>query len=207
MPVVRYAILAAAFAAAPAAHAIEEPGHTVLEKSGRFELRAYDPMIVATVEIDSSRRNAANEGFRPLADYIFGSNREKAKIEMTTPVVQARSVKIDMTAPVVQAPSGEGRWSISFVMPRQWTMDTLPEPVNPDVRITEQPGQLMATVRFSGSASPATQTEKQAELEAWIAARGWRVTGEAQTAFYDPPWTLPPFRRNEILIPVAPAAN
>jgi hypothetical protein len=197
----------AAVLLAPTANATEQPEYTVLEKDGRLELRVYDALIVASVEVEADRGKAANNGFGPLADYIFGANRDRAGIDMTTPVIQsparASSQKIDMTAPVLQSETSSGKWMVSFVMPRKWTMSTLPEPENPKIMLQERPPETLAAIRFSGVGGPKTQLAQQAELEAWIATRGWTVSGPPRVAFYNPPWTPPPLRRNEILIPVS----
>ena len=135
------------------ASATEEPPHTVIVENGKFELRQYGDMIVAEVEITGDMRRAGNSGFRPLAGYIFGDNMARKSIEMTAPVTRQKSQKIDMTAPVTRVASGNDVWTVAFVMPSEWTMETLPVPNNPDVTLRVEPGQLMATVRFSGRAS------------------------------------------------------
>ncbi len=187
-----------------AAQAVEEPDHEVLVKDGRFEVRAYGPMITAAVEVEADQGDAPGAGFRPLADYIFGDNTTEADIDMTAPVTQtATSAKIEMTAPVTQTQSGDpDRWTIAFVMPEEWTLDTLPRPLDPEVSITEQPTRRVAVIRFNGRARPASQARREAELLEWIAARGYEIAGQATYAYYDPPWTLGPFRRNEVMIPI-----
>ncbi|MEL7480508.1 MAG: heme-binding protein, partial [Pseudomonadota bacterium] len=137
-------------------------------------------------------------------NYIFGGNQAKNKIEMTAPVTQAAaSQKIDMTAPVTQAPGATGnQWTIAFVMPDEWTMETLPTPNDPSVVLREVPGRLVATVRFNGRARPDAQAAKTEDLEAWIAANGYEATGPAEVAFYNAPYVPGPLRRNEIMIPV-----
>lgn len=196
------AILATIFAATMTASATEEPAHEVLVKDGKYEIRAYEPTIVAEVEITGDMRRAGNSGFRPLADFIFGNNTARSKIEMTAPVTRVRSEKIAMTAPVTRTVGDDDAWTVAFVMPSEWTMDTLPVPNNPDVTIREVPGETMATVQFSGVGRERMFAQKQAALEAWITEQGYEVIGAPRFAGYDAPYVPGPFRRNEVMIPV-----
>lgn len=183
--------------------AVEEPPHTVVAKDGQFELRDYAPLVVAEVTVEGRRWEAANRGFRPLADYIFGANVPKEKIAMTAPVAQRRTGEtIAMTAPVAQSEAGEGRWVVRFVMPAGQTLESLPEPANAAVRLVSEPARRFAAVRFSGLAGDETIARKEATLRDWIAARGLTPAGPPSYAYYDPPWTLPWLRRNEVMIPV-----
>lgn len=187
------------------AMATEEPPYQSLEKSGDFELRRYAPMIVAETFVEGSLDQASSAGFRLIADYIFGNNRGRAgavgeKIAMTAPVtLEPGSQKIDMTAPVTME-SSAGRWRMHFVMPSGYTMTTLPIPNNPRVRLRELPEQQTAAIVFSGFAGEDQVKEKTAALLAWMAARGLKPVSAPQLARYNPPWTLPFLRRNEILV-------
>jgi hypothetical protein len=142
------------------------------------------------------------EGFMPLADYIFAKDRRGDKIAMTAPVTQAPREKIAMTAPVSQQSSGNG-WTISFTMPAGYTMDSLPPPADPAVRLAEYPARRMAVVKFSGLAGDARMEAKRRELLERVASAGLSPTGEPTFAFYDPPWTLPFLRRNEVMVEIA----
>lgn len=195
--------LAALLLTGAPAMAIEEPSFAVEARAGAFEIRDYAPMIVAEVTTSGGREAAINDGFQLLAEYIFGGNTPKAKIAMTAPVTQsaARGEKIAMTAPVTQ--SGDGAsWIVRFVMPKSYALDALPQPNNPAVRLLREPGARMAVVRFSGGGGTRALDAKTAELEAFIAARGEIAIGPATYAFYDPPWTPPFLRRNEVMIPL-----
>lgn len=121
---------------------------------------------------------------------------------MTAPVSQEQSSeKISMTAPVGQEKRDE-EWSITFLMPSAYTMDTLPEPLDRRVKLRQKEGQLIAAFRYSGNWSEKRFEKKRALLQKHIARRGLRPAGETLFARYNPPF-LPPFlRRNEILIPV-----
>jgi effector-binding domain-containing protein len=181
---------------------IEKASYSVLEKDGRFEIRLFEPCIVAETVVESDFAEAGNVAFRRLYDYISGENRKRESIAMTAPVSQeARSEKIAMTAPVSQERSGD-KWVVSFLMPDKYTMQTLPEPVDPAVTLREVPARKMAAVRYSGTWSKKRYEEQRARLEEFIEDQGLEIVGEAVFARYDPPFQLPFLRRNEVLIPV-----
>jgi hypothetical protein len=182
--------------------ATEEPRYEVLEREGDREIRRYEPFIVAETLVDADFERAGNEGFRRLADYIFGNNRSRQKLAMTAPVSQARSEKIAMTAPVNMHRQGD-LYRITFMMPTGYTLATLPEPVNPDVRLRQVPAELVAALRYSGRWSRQRYEDHKARLESWVAKRGWRPAGEAILARYDPPFKPWFLRRNEVLIPLS----
>jgi hypothetical protein len=188
------------------AMATEEPNYSVLEKSGDFELRAYAPMVIAETVVEGSLNEASRVGFKRIADYIFGNNTAqtgaKEKISMTAPVTMApTSEKISMTAPVtMQAQAGQ--WRMHFVMPSQYTLSTLPKPNNPAVILREIPTSHLAVLRFSGLAGEERTAEKTAELMQWVKQQQWIPQGAPQLARYNPPWTLPFLRRNEVMLTV-----
>ena len=182
--------------------AIEEVPYTVIEKNKAFELRQYSPHIVAETTVEGAFDQVGSEGFRRLADYINGENRSKQSIAMTAPVSQeAQSKKIAMTAPVGQEKSGD-RWRITFVMPAKYALDTLPEPIDSRIELKQEPGRLMAAVRYSGTWSRKGYEENKERLLAWIQERGFKQTAEPVWARYNPPFMPWFLRRNEILIPV-----
>jgi hypothetical protein len=197
--------LAASLPFGPARAATEQPAYTVVERSGGVELRQYSPRLVAETTVRGDEVSARNQGFRVIADYIFGANQGRASIAMTSPVAQAavRPEAIAMTAPVAQSAGKNGEWRVQFFMPARYTRDTLPKPNSSRVVITELPAQRYAVLRFSGLAGRAAVATRTEELKTRVAALGWTVTGAPVTWFYDPPWTLPPMRRNEIALPVA----
>ncbi|MEO0449207.1 MAG: heme-binding protein [Pseudomonadota bacterium] len=203
----RFALLAAALVLAlpMTANATEEPAHETLVKDGKYEIRQYEPTIVAEVEITGDMRRAGNSGFRPLADYIFGNNTARSEIAMTAPVTRVKSEKIAMTAPVTRTMEDD-RWTVAFVMPSEWSMATLPVPNNPDVSLREVPGELMATVKFAGAGRERVFAQKEEALLTWLSEQGYEAIGAARYAGYDAPWVPGPFRRNEVMIPVAPKA-
>ena len=184
------------------AMAIEEPEYETLEQAGDFELRQYEPHIVAETMVDGAFSDVGSEGFRRLADYIFGNNRKKASIAMTAPVSQAPgSEKIAMTAPVNQAMLDD-KWRVTFTMPAKYTMETLPEPLDPRVVLRQEPGRLTAAVRYSGTWSQERYEMNEKRLRSLIMERGLEPVGDPIFARYNPPFTLWFLRRNEVLIPV-----
>jgi hypothetical protein len=180
---------------------VEEPSYVQVDKSGSIEVRDYPPLIVAEATVKGARTIAINNGFRIIADYIFGNNISSEKVAMTAPVTQAPSEKVAMTAPVTQQ-GGGGSWTVRFIMPAQYTMETLPKPKNEAVILKQIDGQRMAVIRFSGVADEPLLAQKTQELQDWIAQRKLTALSDPTYAFYNPPWTLGPFRRNEVMIVV-----
>ena len=181
-----------------------------------FELRHYAPTLIAQTLVDGDMDTASSQGFRLIANYIFGNNiavgsDQAAKIAMTTPVtVEPQSSKIAMTAPVTIEPqsgdtrmSGAKQWRIHFVMPSQYTLANIPKPNNSAVTLHELPRKYMAVYRYSGFNTQARVQEKTEETLAWAKQQSFKVVGTPQLSRYDPPWTLPMFRRNEIMVEVA----
>ncbi|WP_251367618.1 heme-binding protein [Polynucleobacter sp. AP-Titi-500A-B4] len=188
-----------------AAVAIEEPKYSVIEKTPPFELRSYAPMILAEVQVDGDLDEASSQGFRLIAAYIFGQNQVSEKIAMTVPVAveeqSSKSTKIAMTAPV-NIESNAGQWAVSFVMPSEYTMETLPKPLNSKVKIRQIPAVKRAVVTFSGFYNSQKVAEKTVELEEWMKTKNLQAIGVPKFARYNPPWSLPFMRRNEIMIDV-----
>jgi effector-binding domain-containing protein len=182
--------------------AIEEAAYQVVKTAGPFELRDYDPHIVAETSVAGELEEAGNTAFRRLFGYISGDNRSERKISMTAPVSQQSGEKIAMTAPVGQQKSGD-QWLVSFMMPAEYTMETLPIPDNPEVTLRQVPARRVAVVRYSGFWTEKNYQKNKLKLAAWIEKEGFNVTGEAIWARYNSPFSLWFLRRNEILLPVA----
>ena len=189
---------------AGSAMAIEEPEFELIEKAGSFELREYAPRIVAETLVSGAFKDASGEGFKRIADYIFGNNvsrsGESRNIEMTAPVSMVpRAEKIGMTAPVNMERTRD-EWRVQFFMPRSYTMDTLPRPNRSEVQLRTLPAENFAVHRFSGLVSEDKKKEKIAELLEWLAEKNIEPRGEPVLARYNPPWTLPFLRRNEVML-------
>ncbi len=187
--------------------AIEEPKFKLIETSGDIELRLYDPMIIAETFVSGSLSEASSGGFRLIAAYIFGANQSRQgpssqEIAMTAPVtIKPEAQKISMTAPV-SVESKDDRWRVHFVMPAAYTLSSLPIPTDSRVTLREIPAQKTAALVFSGLAREASVRNKTDELLGWIEAHGLEAVATPRLARYNPPWTLPFLRRNEILVDI-----
>ena len=184
------------------AMATEEAHYTVIKTDDIFELREYAPQVLAEIIVEGDLEDAGNKAFRPLFRYISGDNKSRGKIAMTAPVSQERKgEKISMTAPVSQQ-CVQGRWAVSFTMPASYTMETLPTPDDPNIKLRQVPARRVAAVRYSGFWSEEKYLLNKEKLETWIRENRFTVVGEPVWERYNPPFTLWFMRRNEILIPV-----
>lgn len=187
------------------AMAIEEPKHRMIESVGKIQLRDYEPALLAEVEVSGERSAAINQAFRILAGYIFGGNQGQAKIAMTAPVTQAPErapggEKIAMTAPVTQeaiSAGGEQRWRVAFMMPSQYTMETLPKPNDERVKFRVSDPVKRVAIVFDGFSTQSNLGTHREQLESFVKDRGLKTKGEYTMAFYNDPFTLPWNRRNE----------
>lgn len=185
------------------ASSVKEPAYTVVSESDGVEVRSYAPLIRAETVVRGPYRDSINQGFRVLANYIFGGNTGSTKIAMTAPVgAEPAGTKIAMTAPV-GAEATESGWLVSFVMPAEYTMATLPQPLDSRVRLREVPAHRVAALRFPGWAGEAAVAKQKARMAAAMEKQGLIAVGEPVVAQYNPPWSLPFLRRNEILVAVS----
>jgi hypothetical protein len=200
-------VLLLCLAGAPAL-ATEEPQYELIRTYPEFELRRYEPHLVAEMQVSGDFDGVGSTAFRVLADYIFGNNRKRESIEMTAPVSQRPSdgeegEEIGMTAPVKQQPASEGEsYVVSFVMPARYTLDTLPEPLDERIRIREEPGQLVAARRYSGRWTHANYQDNLETLREGLARADLRPVWAPVYARYNSPFSLWFLRRNEVLIEV-----
>jgi hypothetical protein len=198
----RIALLATLILTGESAMSIEKPKYTVVMKSGGIEYREYEPYMVAETVVTDEFSDAGNEGFRRLFRYISGDNMVQEKIAMTVPVERApASEKIAMTAPVERAPSANG-WRVSFVVPSQYTLDTVPVPSDPRVKIRQVPARVVAALRYSGRWTNRNHSEKRSTLLDAIDSSGTRAVGMVSSAVYNPPFTPPFMRRNEVMVEI-----
>lgn len=165
--------------------AIEEPVYQVEKawEAEQIEIRAYAPRVMAVTGMDED----SDGGFRVLAGYIFGGNAEEEKIAMTAPVQQSMA----------------GDKEMAFMMPAEYALEDLPQPEDQRVSFREAPAYTAAVIQFSGWASPEKADENWQQLRRFLIAEGIDITGEPTLNQYNPPWTLPFLRRNEIIVPVA----
>jgi hypothetical protein len=181
---------------------IESPHYRIIRKEKPFELRRYSPFITAEVKVSAEDYNdAANRGFSPLANFIFGNNVAKQKISMTAPVTASPSPeKISMTAPVIV--SGEEVYSVAFTMPHKYTLETLPEPMDKSIAFKENPERTMAVIRFAGIFNQKNFIRRIAQLHNWIHENGFKEVGDPLIAGYDPPFTPWFLKHNEVMIEI-----
>ena len=181
----------------------EEPQYTVLKTDGDFEYRQYDPYRVSETIIEGARDGdaASSEGFKRLFAYISGANTSQSKISMTVPVSQGASEKISMTVPVQQSAAEDG-WRVSFVLPAEFTLETAPVPTDKRVYVREVPGRLMVVQNFSGRWTESNYVKHEQELTEYSAAAGLRMTGTIERAAYNAPFSIPWFRRNEVMVEI-----
>jgi hypothetical protein len=190
--------------------AYEQPKYEVIRTYEGFELRRYGSYIVAETIISGGFDKVGNEAFRILFKYISGHNRNETKISMTAPVnltpVMKSGEKIPMTAPVIQVPNGrdQGEYAVRFIMPAQYTLETLPKPEDPRVRIREIPSRLLAARTYPGTWSEKRYRRNEAELLRDVATSGLTAVSKPIFARYNSPFTLWFLRRNEVLVEVKP---
>ncbi len=166
----------------------EEPHYLKRSLTANVEIRQYGPRVAAETVVDAEEEPARNIGFRRLARYIFGGNQ--------------RGESISMTAPVAQPRSQGGQSTIRFFMPAKWTLETLPQPNDDVVQLVTVHGETVAVLKFTGDRSPSAVAEHEQRLRKTLRDNGIDPEGDAVAWFYDPPWTLPFLRRNEVAIPV-----
>ena len=183
--------------------ATEEATYILVEKDGIFEIRDYAAHILAEIIVDGNLEEAGSKAFNSLFRYISGDNRSRDKLAMTAPVSQQPlGQKINMTAPVGQQRIDD-KWAVSFMMPASYTLETLPEPDNPKVKLRQIPARRIAAVRYSGFWSETAYLQYKLELESWIHKNQLSILGDPVWARYNAPFTPWFLRRNEILIPIA----
>ena len=184
----------------------EEPEYEVVAEPAGLEVRRYAERVVAQTTVSGTEDAVTSEGFRRLAGYIFGGNDGSRSIAMTTPVERApEGTQIAMTTPVERT-EGDGGWVVTFTMPDEYSLETLPQPNDSRVSLRELPPRTVAVLRFRGRANPDMARTRTAELLRRMRDAGYEAAGEPSLAQYDPPWVLGPFRRNEVLCEVRVAS-
>ena len=195
--------------------AVDEPSYQVVRQDGDIEIREYRGYAIAEITVSAGFDAATQRGFTPLFNYISGANRTQSSIDMTAPVlVEPVSQKIEMTAPVLVEPRrtigpDDGQsltgneisaWSIAFVLPENYTADKAPLPDDPRVTIRDVDQHRVGVIRFSGRFNERTAEARRIELADWLAAQGLEHAADWRVAGYNPPFTLPAMRRNEVLV-------
>ncbi len=179
----------------------ETPKYSVSRKQNEIEIRQYSGYIQAEVTVeDKNYKSAIEQGFNLLAGYIFGNNISRQKIEMTTPVQASQSEKIAMTTPVTV--TGEASFTVAFIMPAEYSLETLPQPKDSRVHLTRLPARSMAAIRFSGFFRQETIQKNKQRLSHWLDEQGLETEGDFIVAGYNPPWVPGFLARNEVLIQI-----
>jgi hypothetical protein len=188
--------------------AYEEPRFAVIESTDAYEIRAYEPHLVAEVAVEGEYEAVGNSAFRILAAYIFGDNADSLTMAMTVPVsitpIDDRAQLSVVTLDDSQV--GRSRYTYRFVIERQYTAATLPPPKDQRITIREIEARTMAVRRYSGRATEVNHRHNLAVLRAAVDRDGLRVRGDPEFAVYNGPFTLPFLRRNEVLLELVPAA-
>jgi hypothetical protein len=186
----------------------KEPDYSAEKLTRTVEIRHYGARLAAETTVAAGETAARNTGFRRLASYIFGANHANEKIAMTAPVVQQsgsrQGEKIAMTVPVSQESAGDGEWVIRFFMPADKSLESLPRPNDAEVRLVTVPPQTVAVRRFTGSPTRSAVASQTVELMNTLRDIGFQAVDTPAAWFYDPPWTVPALRRNEIAVSVEP---
>ena len=172
----------------------EQQHYEVVREYPQFELRRYEPHVLAEVQVAGSFGSAGNSAFRPLVSYIGGRNEDSQKFAMTAPVIQTSDERAELH-------------DVSFVMPAGSTLEDMPDPSDPQVHLREVGEEWAAVSRFSGRWTESSFSALARELLDRVAAEGLTVVGPPRFARFDPPWTPWFMRRNEVVVPVAPLAD
>jgi len=185
--------------------ALEEPGYEVIGDTEHYQIRRYRPYLVAEVDVEGSFASSGREAFPVLAGYIFGNNRESEKMRMTAPVEARPSdegTQMAMTAPVTSIRKGDDRYTYGFVMERKYSRETLPQPVDPRVRIREVPARTVAARAFSGRWTAENFLKQEKRLRSALVEDGIAAMGPLITARYNGPFTPWFLRRNEVIVEI-----
>ncbi len=179
----------------------ETPKYAVIKKQKEIEIRQYPAYIQAEVVVDGKQYQFAIEkGFDVLAGYIFGKNVSKQKIEMTTPVQASRSEKIAMTTPVTV--TGVSSFTVAFIMPSAYTLETLPQPKDSRVHFKLLPARTLAAIRFTGFFRQDMILKNKQLLGDWLQEQGIVTEGDYIVAGYNPPWVPGFLAHNEVMIQI-----
>lgn len=188
----------------------DAPNYKVTEKINEdLEIRTYEKRLVAEVTVDNqSGRDGENAAFRILFDYITGENESAEKVEMTVPVRTSEesknnSEKIAMTVPVETETSDESQTSMRFFFPEEYTLENAPTPTDDRVKVYEVGEENIAVYDISGWKGEESREEAKRLLLEELAATNWQPQGKPSLLYYDPPFTIPYFKRTEAIVDVS----
>lgn len=179
----------------------ESPKYDVIHEDGELEIRRYPASLRAKTFAAGNYAASSDAGFKRLASFISGHNSGNVRLYPPDSAAQSnlRGEPIAMTTPVLQAPV-EGGWTMAFILPRKYSFSTAPKPLDAEIELEQVPPQTMAILRYSGSVDEDRIQRKFRELRGWVQSIGWRSISEPLAAQYDPPFTIPFLKRNEVLV-------
>ncbi|WP_210401667.1 heme-binding protein [Lacimicrobium sp. SS2-24] len=189
--------------------ALEEPTYELNTEFDGIEIRHYDPFLVARMTVSSDFNNAGQEAHDVLLDYLSGNNSQNQKMRMAVPVNQepASGEKIAMAVPVMQGQNQRpDQFTVSFVLPSKYTLETIPQPNDPRVTVTEIPGKIMAVKRYSGFWTQENYRDNEQTLLSALKRHQIRPIDQPVYARYNPPWWPWFMRRNEVMVSIEPSA-
>ncbi len=167
-----------------------QPHYKVLKHEGHKEIRQYASLILAQTTLKASYREAAEEGFKRLATYIFGENKDHNQISMTTPVIQYQEADLQS-------------WTTSFILPENKTLLATPQPLDDNIKLLVVPAQKWAVLRFSGHANSVVMQQETNELLLWVQSLpNFQIVSAPRWAKYDPPAAISFLKRNEVQVQV-----
>jgi len=185
----------------------ESPEYKTLLTVNKIQIRQYSPYIIAKTKVKGVFDNASSEGFKILAGYIFGDNIANKKISENSTAINAKEVessKIAMTAPVTMKSVDTNSWVMSFSMPSKYDLETLPRPNDKRITLEKVDKKTFAVLTFSGSWNESKNKQKAEELKKWIVdQKKYNIKSQPAYAGYNPPWTIPIFKKNEVLIEIS----
>ncbi len=168
----------------------EQPMYEVTLRGRGYEIRRYESHLVAETTVEGEYDATGSLAFRRLAGFVFGQNSERQKMEMTVPVTHQQTE--------------DGAQRYRFMMERRFTEETLPAPLSNAVEVVRLAAGYFAAAAYRGGRSEARFRRAETQLLAALDRDGVEVTGASEAAVYDGPMIPPPFRRNEVIIPVRP---
>jgi len=167
---------------------VEQAEYELIRKLGKVEIRHYPRLVIAKVE------GYGDDGFNVLFQFITGNNKQRSNVSMTAPVISEQRA---MTAPVL---SDAG--SLAFIMPKNFSLETIPQPLDNRVKIEEIPERFVAALKFSGRWSNSTFNKKSQELVKELESTGAEIKGQVFSMRYNGPFTPWFLRRNEVAVEV-----
>jgi hypothetical protein len=178
-----------------------EPPFAIIDRPGGVEIRQYGPRMALEVQAAGTADAARAIALERLGDFAAGANMRAAEVALSLPVAQLP--KRDENGP---ARDNAWLWTVRVHLPLRIRAADVPAPFDSTLRVRKLPPDTFAVLRFNGVARPASTARRRAELAAVLAQSDWEPAGPAEVWFYDPSWTVPALRRNEIAVPVTPRA-